>query len=41
MFEIGPGNRIEAVHADDIALAIANALETSEVRGGSCPVAVA
>jgi len=33
MFEIGLDNRIEAVHADDVGLAIANALETAEVWG--------
>jgi nucleoside-diphosphate-sugar epimerase len=33
MFEIGLDNRIEAVHADDVALAIANALETPDVWG--------
>jgi nucleoside-diphosphate-sugar epimerase len=33
MFEIGLDNRIEAVHADDVGLAIANALETPEVWG--------
>jgi UDP-glucose 4-epimerase len=33
MFEIGLDNRIEALHADDAALAIANALETPEVWG--------
>jgi nucleoside-diphosphate-sugar epimerase len=33
MFEIGLDNRIEAVHADDAGLAIANALETPEVWG--------
>lgn len=31
MFEIGLDNRIEALHADDAALAIANALTTPEV----------
>jgi UDP-glucose 4-epimerase len=31
MFEIGLDNRIEAMHADDTALAIANALETPAV----------
>jgi UDP-glucose 4-epimerase len=33
MFEIGLHNRIESVHADDAALAIANALETPAVWG--------
>ena len=33
MFEIGLDNRIEAVHADDVGLAIANALDTAEVWG--------
>ena len=33
MFEIGLDNRIEAVHADDVALAIGNALDTAEVWG--------
>lgn len=33
MFEIGLDNRIEAIHADDVALAIANALETQAVWG--------
>jgi nucleoside-diphosphate-sugar epimerase len=33
MFEIGLDNRIEALHADDAGLAIANALETPEVWG--------
>jgi UDP-glucose 4-epimerase len=33
MFEIGLDNRIEALHADDAALAIANALRTPEVWG--------
>jgi nucleoside-diphosphate-sugar epimerase len=33
MFEIGLQNRIEALHADDAGLAIANALETPEVWG--------
>ncbi len=33
MFEIGLDNRIEALHADDAALAIANALDTPEVWG--------
>ncbi|HEV2779422.1 MAG TPA: NAD(P)-dependent oxidoreductase [Actinophytocola sp.] len=33
MFEIGLHNRIEALHADDAGLAIANALETPEVWG--------
>ncbi len=33
MFEIGLDNRIEAVHADDVALAIANALDTAAVWG--------
>jgi UDP-glucose 4-epimerase len=33
MFEIGLDNRIEALHADDAALAIANALHTPEVWG--------
>jgi UDP-glucose 4-epimerase len=31
MFEIGLDNRIEALHADDAAVAIANALDTPEV----------
>jgi nucleoside-diphosphate-sugar epimerase len=31
MFEIGLDNRIEAVHADDVAVAIANALDNPEV----------
>jgi nucleoside-diphosphate-sugar epimerase len=31
MFEIGLHNRIEAVHADDVALAVTNALGTPEV----------
>ncbi len=39
MFEIGLHNRIEALHADDAALAIANALETPEVWGRSLFVA--
>jgi nucleoside-diphosphate-sugar epimerase len=33
MFEIGLDNRIEAIHADDAGLAIANALATPEVWG--------
>jgi UDP-glucose 4-epimerase len=33
MFEIGLDNRIEAVHADDVAVAVANALDTHEVWG--------
>jgi nucleoside-diphosphate-sugar epimerase len=33
MFEIGPDNRIEALHADDAGLAIANALDTPEAWG--------
>jgi nucleoside-diphosphate-sugar epimerase len=33
MFEIGLDNRIEALHADDAALAITNALETPKVWG--------
>ena len=33
MFEIGLQNRIEALHADDAGLAIANAVETPEVWG--------
>jgi nucleoside-diphosphate-sugar epimerase len=33
MFEIGLDNRIEAMHADDAGLAIANALETPQVWG--------
>jgi UDP-glucose 4-epimerase len=33
MFEIGPDNRIEAIHADDAALAIANAIETPAAWG--------
>jgi nucleoside-diphosphate-sugar epimerase len=33
MFEIGLANRIEAIHADDAGLAIANALETPQVWG--------
>jgi UDP-glucose 4-epimerase len=33
MFEIGLDNRIEALHADDAALAIANALRVDEVWG--------
>lgn len=33
MFEIGLENRIEAIHADDAGLAIANALETPEAWG--------
>jgi nucleoside-diphosphate-sugar epimerase len=33
MFEIGLDNRIEAIHADDVALAIANAVETQAVWG--------
>ena len=33
MFEIGLRNRIEALHADDAGLAIANALETAAVWG--------
>jgi len=33
MFEIGLDNRIEALHADDAGLAIANAVETPEVWG--------
>jgi nucleoside-diphosphate-sugar epimerase len=33
MFEIGLHNRIEALHADDAGLAVANALETPEVWG--------
>jgi len=33
MFEIGLDNRIEALHADDAGLAIANALRTPEVWG--------
>jgi len=33
MFEIGPDNRIEAVHADDAGLAIATALRTPQVWG--------
>jgi UDP-glucose 4-epimerase len=33
MFEIGLDNRIESLHADDAALAIANALATPEVWG--------
>jgi nucleoside-diphosphate-sugar epimerase len=33
MFEIGPDNRIEALHAGDAALAVANALDTPEVWG--------
>jgi UDP-glucose 4-epimerase len=33
MFEIGPDNRIEALHADDAGLALANALTTPEVWG--------
>jgi UDP-glucose 4-epimerase len=33
MFEIGLDNRIEALHADDAGLAIANALETPAVWG--------
>jgi len=31
MFEIGLHNRIEALHADDAGLAVANALSTAEV----------
>src|SRR5262249_26347534 len=46
MFEIGLDNRIEALHADDAGLALANALETPEGwgrglfvgGGGSCPL---
>jgi len=33
MFEIGLDNRIEAIHGDDVGLAIANALETPQVWG--------
>jgi nucleoside-diphosphate-sugar epimerase len=33
MFEIGLRNRIEALHADDAALALANALATPEAWG--------
>jgi nucleoside-diphosphate-sugar epimerase len=33
MYEIGLDNRIEAIHADDAGLAIANALETPQVWG--------
>lgn len=33
MFEIGLDNRIEAIHADDAALALSNALGTPEVWG--------
>ncbi len=33
MFEIGLDNRIESLHADDAALALANALRTPEVWG--------
>src|SRR6185436_6390859 len=33
MFEIGLDNRIEALHADDAGLAIANALETPQAWG--------
>ncbi len=33
MFEIGLHNRIECVHADDVGLAIANALETPQAWG--------
>jgi UDP-glucose 4-epimerase len=33
MFEIGLDNRIEAMHADDVGLAIANALDTPQVWG--------
>jgi UDP-glucose 4-epimerase len=33
MFEIGLDNRIEAIHADDAATALANALQTPEVWG--------
>ncbi|HZM75799.1 MAG TPA: NAD(P)-dependent oxidoreductase [Candidatus Limnocylindrales bacterium] len=33
MFEIGLRNRIEAIHADDVGLAIVNALETPQVWG--------
>ena len=33
MFEIGLQNRIEALHADDVAAALARALRTSEVWG--------
>lgn len=33
MFEIGLHNRIEAVHADDLGLALVNALETPSVWG--------
>jgi nucleoside-diphosphate-sugar epimerase len=33
MFEIGLDNRIEALHADDAGLALANALETPAVWG--------
>ena len=33
MFEIGLHNRIEALHADDAGLAVANALKTPEVWG--------
>jgi UDP-glucose 4-epimerase len=33
MFEIGLDNRIEVIHADDVAVAIANALTIAEVWG--------
>jgi nucleoside-diphosphate-sugar epimerase len=33
MFEIGLDNRIEAIHADDVATALANALHTPQVWG--------
>jgi UDP-glucose 4-epimerase len=33
MFEIGPDNRIEAMHADDAGLAITNALTCDDVWG--------
>jgi nucleoside-diphosphate-sugar epimerase len=33
MFEIGLDNRIEAVHAGDVAVAVANALDTPQVWG--------
>ncbi|HEX6682694.1 MAG TPA: NAD(P)-dependent oxidoreductase [Candidatus Limnocylindrales bacterium] len=40
MFEIGLHNRIEAIHADDAGLAIANALDTPQAGAGSCSSAV-
>lgn len=35
MYEIGLDNRIEVVHADDLAVAMANALESDEVWGST------